>query len=309
MIISLQKKIDVQIKFKKNYTSNAIDEPFKYEIKKFKLKINKNLNDNLRYFYLYNGIKIGGPMFFYIIKNEKAIKEINIYQPIKTIEKELKDNIIFISPEKIEVINNEKNTENNDENNNKKINGISDKISKISKDESNNEKSQENNDKMNKAKINEISNEINNKNNDVINNENNDEISNEKNKGIIKEEITKNNDEKYDEESKDNDEEISEKNTENSDENNNKKTNISLIEKNNNKIYMHDNYITNSDNFSNRSGREMTQNEQIYNKNDLTKPVSEKRFHSTKKNKICLIAILIYISYINSYWYRLIFSF
>ena len=30
MIISLQKKIDVQIKFKKNYTSKAIDEPFEY---------------------------------------------------------------------------------------------------------------------------------------------------------------------------------------------------------------------------------------------------------------------------------------
>ena len=248
MIICLQKKIDVQIKFKKNYTSNAIDEPFEYEIKKFKLKINKNLNDNLRYFYLYNGIKIGGPMFFYIIKNEKAIKEINIYQPIKTIEKELKDNIIFISPEKIEVINNEKNTENNDENNNKnkkeKINGNSDKISNENKDE----------------KIDEISSEIFGKMSKKINNEKMEEISNKNNDRII-----------Y------------------------KNTDQNLINKNKNRKYMDDNYIIDPVSSTKRSGRRLTQNEKIYKKNNLTKPVSEKTFHPTKKNKICLIKKIIVI--------------
>ena len=114
-----QKEIYVQIKYKKNYISKAIDDPFDYEIKKWKLKINKNLNDNLKNFYITNGIKRSRSMFFYIIKNEEAIKEINIFQPIKTIEKELKDNIIYISPNKIKIINKEINTENNAEINEK----------------------------------------------------------------------------------------------------------------------------------------------------------------------------------------------
>ena len=148
--MSSNQEIDVEIKFKKNYNSKAIDAPFEYEIKKWKLEKNRNLNDNLVPFYLNNKIIRSGPMFFYIIKNKEPIKEINISQPIKTIEKELKDNIIYISPKKINVINNTKITEISDKEKEIKINGNFSKISNANNNEKIDELSSEKNDKMSK---------------------------------------------------------------------------------------------------------------------------------------------------------------
>ena len=120
LFMSSQDEIYIPIKYKKNYISKEIDDVFDYETQTWKLNINKNLKDNLKDFYFINGIIRSKTMFFYIIKNEKAIKEINIRQPLKIIKNELKDNIIFISPKKIEIINDVKYTEIIDESSDKK---------------------------------------------------------------------------------------------------------------------------------------------------------------------------------------------
>ena len=191
-------EISVQIKYKKNYIQ-AEDDPFDYEMKEYKLKLKKNLKDNLNDFYYTNGIKRNRKkMFFYIMKNEEAIKEININQPLKFIKNELKDNIIFISPYKMEIINDEnKNLEkkNNDEiinkNPEKKINGNpKDKSSKKIKDENNDEILKESNDK----KTEKINDQIDDEKTDEINHKN--IISIETNKEKIDDISNKNNDKK-----------------------------------------------------------------------------------------------------------------
>ena len=384
--MSSNQEIEVEIRFKKNYNSKAIDTPFEYEIKKWKLQKNRNLKDNLLYFYLNNKIIRSGSMFFYIIKNGEPIKEINISHPIKTIEKELKDNIIYISPKKINVINNTKITESSDKEKEIKINGNFSKISNANNYEIIDEISNENNDKMSKEinsdklnklndenndkkfdeiineKMAEISNkkndkktdEINKENNDIISNEMNDEkideirnekndsnsnenndkmsneiniekmdeisyknndkktdginnedndiISNKINNGKIKAKFTINNDEKYHEESEENnDDKFSDKNTENYDDIIYVNTDKNLFKKKSNKRNRHvmknmtDDDNISSGNSSKRSGRKMTQNEKIYNKGNLTKPISEKIVQSIIKNKICFVAKLIVI--------------
>ena len=164
LFMSSQDVIYIPIKYKKNYISKEIDDVFDYETQTWKLNINKNLKDNLKDFYFINGIIRSKTMFFYIIKNEKAIKEINIRQPLKIIKNELKDNIIFISPKKIEIINDVKYTEIIDESSDKKPEEINIDLIKKKKDEIDDEEIEEikikNKKEVNIEKTNKINNEI-----------------------------------------------------------------------------------------------------------------------------------------------------
>ena len=215
-----------------------------------------------------------------------------------------------MNDEKIDEIRNKKNDKKTDEINKENNDIISNEMNDEKFDEIRNEKndsnSNENNDKMsneiNIEKMDEISYKNNDKKTDGINNEDNDIISNKINNGKIKAKFTINNDEKYHEESEEsNDDKFSDKNTENYDDIIYVNTDKNLFKKKSNKRNRHvmknmtDDDNISSGNSSKRSGRKMTQNEKIYNKGNLTKPISEKIVQSIKKNKICFVAKLIVI--------------
>ena len=97
-------EIYIDIQYKKNYIYKRQENIFEYNLKKqYKLNINLNLEDNLKDFYYSNGIVKSSKMFFYIINKGKAIKQIDIKQPLSEIINELIGNSIRISSEKMRI--------------------------------------------------------------------------------------------------------------------------------------------------------------------------------------------------------------
>ena len=103
-MLANQNEIYIDIQYKKNYIYKRQENIFEYNLKKqCKLNINMNLEDNLKDFYSTNGIVKSSKMFFYIINKGKAIKQIDIKQPLSEIINELLGNSIRISSEKMRI--------------------------------------------------------------------------------------------------------------------------------------------------------------------------------------------------------------
>ena len=99
-----QNEIYIDIQYKKNYIYKRQENIFEYNLKKqIKLNINMNLEDNLKDFYSTNGIVKSSKMFFYIINKGKAIKQIDIKQPLSEIINDLLGYSIRISSEKMRI--------------------------------------------------------------------------------------------------------------------------------------------------------------------------------------------------------------
>ena len=103
-MLANQNEIYIDIQYKKNYIYKRQENIFEYNLKKqCKLNINMNLEDNLKDFYSTNGIVKSSKMLFYIINKGKAIKQIDIKQPLSEIINELLGNSIRISSEKMRI--------------------------------------------------------------------------------------------------------------------------------------------------------------------------------------------------------------